>query len=75
MKFYIRHACYLKFGVSWSSVGEATKSIYMTQSDLENTVLLEKKRFSLQRNDRRKPQALFFSMKLALCLRCFPKQA
>ena len=43
LKFYIRHACYLKCGVSWSSVGEATKSIYMTQSDLENTVLLEKK--------------------------------
>ena len=34
MKFYIRHACYLKCGVSWSSVGEATKSIYMTQNDL-----------------------------------------
>ena len=43
MKFYIRHACYLKCGVSWSALGEATKSIYMTQSDLENTVLLEKK--------------------------------
>ena len=42
LKFYMRHTCYLKFGVSWSSVGEATKSIYMTQSDLENTVLLEK---------------------------------
>ena len=43
LKFYMRHTCYLKFGVSWSSVGEAKKSIYMTQSDLENTVLLEKK--------------------------------
>ena len=42
LKFYISHACYPKFGVSWSSVGEATKSIYMTQSDLENTVVLEK---------------------------------
>ena len=43
MKFYIRHACYLKCGVSWSALGEATKSIYMTQNDLKNTVLLEKK--------------------------------
>ena len=64
MKFYIRHACYLKCGVSWSALGEATKSIYMTQNDLENTVLLEKNRFSLQRNDRPKPQALIFSMKI-----------
>ena len=67
LKFYIRHACYLKFGVSWSSVGEATKSIYMTQSDLENTVLLEKNRFSLQRKHRPKPQALIFSMEIASC--------
>ena len=52
MKFYIRHACYLKCGVCWSSVGEATKSIYVTQSDLEITVLFEKHRFLLQRNDR-----------------------
>ena len=69
MKFYIRHACYLKCGVSWSSLGEATKSIYMTQNDLENTVLLEKNGFLLQRNDRPKPQALIFSMKIAFCRR------
>ena len=70
-KFYIRHACYLKFGVSWSSVGEAKNSIYMTQSGLKNTERLENNRFLLQRNDRRKPQALFFSLKIVFCLRCF----
>ena len=43
LKFYVRHACYLKFGVSWSSVGEAKKSIYVTKCDLENTVFFEKK--------------------------------
>ena len=58
LKFYMRHTCYLKFGVSWSSVGEANNSIYMTQSGLKNTVLFEENRFSLQRNDRRKPHAL-----------------
>ena len=71
LEFYMRHACDLKFGVSWSSVGEATKSIYMIQSDLENTVLLGKNRFSLQRNDRRKLQALICSMKIPFCLHCF----
>ena len=43
LKFYMHHTCCLNFGVSWSSVGEANNSIYMTQSGLENTVLLEKK--------------------------------
>ena len=43
LKFYMRHTCYLKFGVSWSSVGEAKFSIYMTQSGLKNTLYFEKK--------------------------------
>ena len=71
LKFYMRHTCYLKFGVSWSSIGEDKTCIYIPQSDLENTVHSEKNRFSLQRNDRRKPQALIFSIKIAFCLRCF----
>ena len=43
LKFYMRHACDLKFGVSWSSVGEATKSIYTTQSGFETTFGFEKR--------------------------------
>ena len=44
LKFYMRHTWYLKFGVSWSSVGEAKNSIYMTQSGLKNTLLFDNKR-------------------------------
>ena len=42
LKFYMRHTCYLKFGVCWSYVREAKNSIRMTQSGLENTVHFEK---------------------------------
>ena len=38
----MHHTCYLKFGVSWSSVEEANKSIYMTQSGLKNIVQFRK---------------------------------
>ena len=38
----MRHACYLKGGVAWRSVGEAKKPICVTQSDLENNVLFGK---------------------------------
>ena len=57
LKFYMRHACYQKFGVSWRSVGEARKSIYVTQHDLESQYFLKKidSRFSEMIGERLEP--------------------